>query len=245
MTKIVHLTLKSNPPLIAFYKRIYEVTEADWPKDNDQILGNPYDFKWADELFRDQIISWLVHSADNRQTDYASRAMLRYLMFRFRVAQPRRNAKGMSSDFKTHRWVWATHTEVSRLTDMSEQTIARAVKELQRRELIHYVYDYSLNNVPHYRPSSDLFRLCRLVTACWDKHFLEAVSGKPVETEVLDQWANAHGLMVSTFHDELRALVRAFGEADPANRMVQFYDSLQGIMVKVLGLAEISVGSWD
>jgi hypothetical protein len=46
--------------------------------------------------------------------------------------------------------------------------------------------------------------------------------------------------MVNTFHDELRALVRAFGEADPANRIQQFNGGIMSLMGRVLGLAEMT-----
>ncbi|WP_158569179.1 hypothetical protein [Pseudotabrizicola alkalilacus] len=241
MTNVAPTNRKINP-LTAFYAGILKATESDWPKDDDQnTYGSPFAFCWADDQFRDQIISWLLHSAGKRQTDYAGREVLRYLMFRFRVAQHRKRASGMSADFRGHRWVWATHAEVSRLTCVSEQSVQRAIRELERRGLIHQVYDYALNNVPHYRPSADLFRLCRQVTLPWDKKCIKAQceGAKAAEYEsLLDHWANAHVLLVNTFHDDLRALVRAFGQENTPGRMKTFADGFNSLLERASDLAD-------
>jgi len=152
-----------------FYRGLGNASAADWQQD----WGHPYFFLWADEVYREQVLSWLVASG-TRQADHAGKDMLRWLMYRFRVAQFRRNAP-VAGDFTGHRWIWATHAEVGRDTGLSERQIRGAVDRLESRGLVVQASDGAMNYVPHYRPTDDLFRACLGLTMLTDEHAVEVL----------------------------------------------------------------------
>ena len=210
--------------LSAFYAGLATATSADWHEN----WGHPYFFLWADEVYREQVLSWLVASG-TRQADHAGKDMLRWLLYRFRVAQFRRKAP-VGGDFTEHRWIWATHAEVGRDTGLSERQIRGAVDRLESRGLVVQASDGALNYVPHYRPTDDLFRACLGVTMLSDEHAVEVLSvGLRLDGQSLDDFVahliKAHKIMRTSFHDDLRAMVQAFAVSREPHRAVTLLDA--------------------
>lgn len=217
--------------LPGFFRRISTVQEADWQSD----WGHPYAFKWSDEVFREQVVHWLVGS-DKRQTDYAGKDLLRWLLYRFRAAQFRRTAP-MGTGFTGHRWIWATHAEVSRATGLSEHQIRRAVDRLEGRGLVRQVSDYALNHVPHYRPSTDLFRACRILTMLTDDDCIDALHPQ-ADDDYAKDLQKTHALLRAEFHDNLRAMVQGFAASKAENRAAVLLNDFLEHMQRAFALVE-------
>lgn len=218
--------------LMNWYLGVATASELNWLP----AFGHPYAFHWADEVFREQVIHWLTCS-DTRQTDYAAKDLLRWLLYRFRVAQRRRVA--MPPDAAPRRWIWATHAEVTQATGLSESQIRRAVDRMEARGLVRHLSDYALNYVPHYRPSGDLFRFCRIVTLHTDP---DCVAMHAPEYEPVGEYEKflrkAHGVLTTAMHSELREAVEAFARGEAGSRVAVFTGHYNKLLGKATEAAE-------
>ncbi len=178
-----------------FYPNLDTVTELNWPGSEE--WGHPYKFAWHDDVTRDRVVNCLCRDNEGR-TDLPTAQVLRYLLWLFRAAQYRKKPK-LGDWFDKRRWRWVTNTEAMTDTGLSERQLRRAVKILEERGLIRVVREYSLNNVPHYRPSADLFRLCHWVCKYWEPNYFDGwlINASP-EDKPMDQ-SDWH-----TYKDDLR-----------------------------------------
>lgn len=197
---------------------------SDWPKE----WGHPFAFKWLDDVQRDKVVNWLCQN-DEGQTDLPVAQVLRWLLWIFRAAQYRRNTI-LGEWFDRHRWRWAINAEAMQATGLSEKQLRRAVGILERRRLIVVVRDYKINNVPHYRPSPDLFRLCVLLCRYSDSTYLtgfvELSAGThyvtPTEISADDDYLRSGASRLFKQHyDEARKLVVDFAKNPDLDRFAQ------------------------
>lgn len=65
--------------------------------------------------------------------DYAAERVLRFLLFRFRVAKFR--IKLHLADLKRHRWVWFGMEEMARATGLEKRHLQKVRKRLEQRRL--------------------------------------------------------------------------------------------------------------
>lgn len=203
-----------------FYEELHSNTVFDWPKE----WGHPYAFKWADDIQRDKVVNWLCQD-ESGKTDLPVAQLLRWLLWMFRASQYRRRAN-LGEWFDRHRWRWATNADAMQDTGLTLKQLRRAVAILEARGLIRVVRDYRLNNYPHYRPSADLFRLCRYLTRYTDaeflSHWVSNMSEKGVTSSALaggdDLLRSAGSLIHTRYFDEARRLVVAFAMSKAAER---------------------------
>lgn len=196
-------------------------TPDNWDAPTDEgtsTLGHPFAFAWPNDVFRDQVVQWLLLS-DSRKRDFAGETLLRWLLYRFRVAKRRRKGSVPARFPITYRWVWAQHAEISRDTGLSADQIRRAVEKLKERGLIETWWSFDVNNnLTHFRPSEELWRALMVLTIPVHPHY--------VETQYQDRndqkW---HRAVFSdmTRHDweALRDIVAAFGRSRGEDRVTR------------------------
>lgn len=175
---------------------------------------------------RDKVVNCLCLNKDG-QTDLPTAQVLRYLLFLFRVAQYRRREK-LGDWFDRHRWRWATNAEAMADTGLSERQLRRAVAILEERGLVRVVRDYKLGNVPHYRPSADLFRLCVYMCRYWNSEFFDgwiiASAGDGMTVTASDALARDKELkhcgsrLFAKHFPEVQAIIGAFAVSKDADR---------------------------
>lgn len=203
--------------IINYFNGIERNTSANWPLNGEY---HPFKFPWVNEEFREQFIHCMVTDSKGR-THHAAKDLLRWLMYRFRVAQYRRD--NPPAPFNGHRWVWHKNSEVQRKTGLSDYQLRSAVAFLKNRRLIIQVYDSGVSNHrPHYRPTNDLFRAAHIVCIMSNEPLLWALyRARPDELYedmdhiLTERYAEVAAALVqfaeSSDRGRARALGRAFG----------------------------------
>lgn len=211
-----------------FFANLHSNQSFDWPEE----WGSPYAFKWANDVNRDQVVNWLCPTEDDK-TDLPVAQVLRWLLFLFRAARYRKVRLG--DWFDQQRWRWVTNEEAMQQTGLTLKQLRRAVAILEERGLVRVVRDYKLNSVPHYRPSADLFRLCRYVTQYTDEEVLEKYSLSmgagsrygvaASDIRAADARLRKGSSVIYTQHcEEVQQLVMAFARSTDADRFVTLRD---------------------
>lgn len=216
-----------DPIIVEFFGEIGKRTISSWPKDCH--LGNPFAFPWYDELVREQFIH-LMATDLNGKTNHPAKDLLRFLLFRFRVAQVRRD--NPPEPFKGHRWVWHKNGYVQRWTGLSDYQLRTAVAFLRDRGLVIQDYDPAVSNCcPHYRPTNDLFRVAHTLCFWTNIQFVGALNGyTPMEQhrEQMQEVINDH-------YDDLSDALLEFANSDSRGRARRFFNRFMDLIDHVLG----------
>ena len=205
----------------AFYDNLKERAEMHWNND----WGHPYFWPWPDDHFREKVIHQLC-ATDGRQTDYAAKDLLRFLLYSFGAAQRHRKTQ-MGNGFSVHRWRWFFNEEITQATGLNRDQIQRAGNRLEERGLIVRCTDNRLGYVPHYRPTTDLFRACSYMTLWSNQAAMLRMDLDPSDAE----FCRKQMLRASRQHfDVFAAAINRFAQSREPERFVVLAKRLSALM---------------
>ena len=211
-----------------YFKGICKRTPAGWPS-NKYFRSNPFAFPWHGEEFREQFTHLMVTDFSGR-TNGPAKDLLRWLLYRFRHAQFRRD--NPPHPFRDHRWVWHKNVEVKRKTGLSDYQLRTALACLKERGLVVQAYDSAVSNFrPHYRPTNDLFRAAHLVCLLTNDDYINTKRAYHSRSEFRD-WMSA---ILEYHYEELRLALLTFSNSNNRGRAIALEASFAELIGEVNG----------
>lgn len=211
---------------LEFFENIQNCTSAQFPK---TIARCPYAFDWPDDAFRELFLRLLLKSCgDGGRMNYPAAEVLRFMLFRFRVAEI--PATGRTADMENYHWRYISNPELEGYVEQEPRQLQKTIRFLVERKLIVKVYEAGTTRYTHYRPSNSLFQICTKITQLNDKDYVAALFGGDT---VVSSDQSAHRKACSDIllkrKPQVRDLLAAFIASDAKDRHAVFcaaYDQL-------------------